>query len=109
MRDAQFLNCDLSKFRNDLPNEAIRNYIQTDKNFDIFSIFWFYVPNISKTNKVRYFNNENIKSCADYSHVTCINLDSSTERIGRELCLLDETINQFSVSLSTKMTCCMAL
>ena len=33
-----FLNCDLSTFRNDLPNESIRNSVQTDDIFDIFPI-----------------------------------------------------------------------
>ena len=30
------INCDLSKFRIDLPYVAIRNYIRTENIFDIF-------------------------------------------------------------------------
>ena len=36
-----FLNCDLSKFRNDLPNVTIRNSIQTYEFFEIFPIYRF--------------------------------------------------------------------
>ena len=55
------------KLRNDLPNLAIRNYIQTDEVFEIFQFPDFCVQDISRTNKVR-----NTKSCAHCSHVTSI-------------------------------------
>ena len=51
-----FLNYDLSKFRNNLPNIVIRNSIRIDGIFDIFYFPDFFAPDISKTNKVKNLN-----------------------------------------------------
>ena len=57
-----FLNCNLSKFRNDLPNVAISNSIKKDDIFDIFPDFC--VPYVSKTNRAR-----NLKHTPKVAHI----------------------------------------
>ena len=59
-----FINFNLSKFRNDLPNVAIRNSIQTDEIFEIFPISSFLSPDISETNKVK-----NLKQTLKVAHI----------------------------------------
>ena len=75
-----FLNCNLSKFRNDLPNVAIRNSIRTDSISGIFPITGFLCAGYLIWNKQRL----------KVAHIIYMQpvyiLDLSTERSSRELC-----------------------
>ena len=48
-----FINCNQSKFRNDLLDVVIKNSIQPDDIFEFFQFTDFRVPDISKSNKVK--------------------------------------------------------
>ena len=65
------------------------------ESFTFFQFLNFCVSNISKTNEVRNFKPTPKVAHIIHMHVTCINLDWSTERTRREFCWTRDNDIQF--------------